>query len=201
MEDKKPIKRRKRRPRFLESEKNKEIEKVDLQIDALTQQMSALDQDTINKAPIRETEPQTLMTKAQEKYTDAPVIKPTKSMSAVGKPIPKQAKARKEGWEYVKVIAEHNELIGENIELWINPFAGDPCSYWEIPTNKPIYIPRFLAEHLATRNYHRLKMQDRPATQLTAEMHSDGMASQPSGQFVAKETIRRIDCRRVGFSF
>src|SRR6202044_485178 len=63
--------------------------------------------------------------------------------------------------EYVYFTAVNNEIIGETISLWTKPFAGIPAEEWDVPTNKPLWGPRYLAERIKGCTYHRLKMEDR----------------------------------------
>lgn len=170
----------------------KEIDRLDAEFNAKQQQMSSLSQDEMNKAPIAETEHQTKLSKQEVKQYDAPEIKPSQTIPGIGKRKPEQDNLRRRAWELVKVVAENCEVIGEKIELWHKaPFSGEPCTFWQIPVNKPIYIPRFLADHLMTRNYHRLVMQETPV--------ENNQYGQVIGQMIASETRRRLDCRIVGF--
>lgn len=190
------------KPRMKTGEAQKAVDAVDAQVSGMQAQMSAMTPDKINEtAPEAEFRPDQYLTKKALEQFDAPFIKPTKSFLMKGKPRDQEKEARKRGWEYVKCVASNNEVTGELIEFWHNKFAGDPVYFWQIPTNIPIWIPRHVAEHIATRKYHRLKMQDRPLGQLHAEMGSSGTFSNPSGSFLATETIKRLDCTPVGFGF
>jgi hypothetical protein len=64
--------------------------------------------------------------------------------------------------EYVRFIAENVEIGGERIEIWTRPFPGMPAEFWEVPVNKPIWGPRYLAEQIKRKHYNRLKMEDKP---------------------------------------
>ena len=88
--------------------------------------------------------------------------------------------------EYVKFIAENKELIGQTIELWTKKFPGQPAEYWEVPVNKPIWGPRYLAERIKECVYHRLRMEE---TQIT----SQAAVGNFYGSMVVDQTINRLD--------
>lgn len=172
---------------------NKELEQAIVNSDKMREDMSKITMDAVAGVPLAETDVQTKMTKKQIEEYDAPVIKPSKSMPSTGKPLDKEKAMREDGWKYIKVIAENNEVVGERVDFWHKKFAGDPIYYWEIPVNKPIYVPKHIAQHLSERKYHVFKMQDRSREGL---QHGDYAQS-----LICQETRRRIDCRSVQFGF
>lgn len=172
---------------------SKDLENAALASAKMQAEMSALTQDAMQDAPLHETEAQTQMSKREIEAYDAPLIKPTRSMPSSGKSLEKEKKMREDGWKYIKVIAENNEVNGEMIEFWLKKFAGDPVNFWQVPVNKPVYLPRHVAEHLSNRKYHVFKMQDRP-------MH-EVQFGEPASKLVCQETRRRLDCRSVQFGF
>jgi hypothetical protein len=92
--------------------------------------------------------------------------------------------------EYVHFIAENHECIGEAIEMWTKPFAGMPAEEWAVPTNKPVWAPRYVAEQIKSKSYHRLKMDQSVTTGLDSR-------GQYYGTMVADTTIQRLDARPV----
>lgn len=64
--------------------------------------------------------------------------------------------------EYVRFIAENVEVGGERIEIWTRPYPGMPAEFWEVPVNKPIWGPRYLAEQIKRKHYNRFRMEDKP---------------------------------------
>lgn len=166
------------------------IENASNTIDAMSEQMKSLNVDDIQTAPIKEEDPQTKISKKAIDDLDAPKIRPSKTFAPIDKPRPEHDSLRKRAWEYVKVIAENKEVIGETIQSWYKPpISGEACHFWEVPVNTPVYIPRMLAEHLATRIYPRHKMVDRATRGLG---HGEIMQV-----MVVEETLRRLDCRPV----
>jgi hypothetical protein len=92
--------------------------------------------------------------------------------------------------EYVNFIYENNELKGETLEIWTRPFGGMPAELWVVPANKPIWGPRYLAEQIKRKFYHRLVMQEN-------RISSTDTAGQYYGTMAVDTTIQRIDARPV----
>ena len=92
--------------------------------------------------------------------------------------------------EYVHFIAENKEIIGEAIELWTKPYAGLPAEYWRVPVNKPVWGPRYLAEQIKSKFYHRLVMQQNVVT------GGDHMG-QYYGSMAVDTTVQRLDAYPV----
>lgn len=176
------------------SKGQQELAKVQDQFDKFDEQVKSLTQDEMNKAPIQDFEPQTLMSKREANKAEAIYMKPSRT---IGCRVPFNEKFRQqwnEAKQYVRCIVENLEIIGETVEVWSKPFAGVPCEFWQVPVNKPVMIPRHLADQLASRFYHRLVMDQSVTT------GADGQGTY-YGAMAVKETKRRIDCRPVGFGF
>jgi hypothetical protein len=92
--------------------------------------------------------------------------------------------------EYVHFTAENKEIIGETIDLWTRPFPGVPAEEWDIPVNTPVWGPRYLAEQIKRKYYHRLVMKDKTITA------GDGMG-QYYGSMAVDTTVQRLDCHPV----
>ena len=92
--------------------------------------------------------------------------------------------------EYVNFIAENVELNGETIEIWTRPYGGLPAEFWKVPVNKPVWGPRYLAEAIKARSYHRLMMGNPYATE------QSGMGTIYNTITVDK-TIQRLDAQPV----
>lgn len=168
------------------SEGERALEKAKEQIDAFDNQVKELTTDALNKAPRLELEPQTKLAQSEiEKSTDL-YLKPTK---AIGSPEKFNEVYRNDynfAKEYVHFIAENKEIIGEQIEMWTKPFAGMPLEFWKIPTNKPIWGPRYVAEQIKRASYHVLKMDESRTVGQTG-------AGVMYGQIVAESTVQRLD--------
>lgn len=179
------------------SEGQKELDRASESLDNFKAQAGDFNPFTGITKP-SETEPQTKLSKREGEHVDAPEIKP---LRAVRRPVGGQHKAtvswdekyrdaRNKDWELVKCIVENNELIGQEVEVWTAKWGCDPAHFWKVPVNKPIRIPRMLAEQLSKCNYHRLKME----TNADAKNFVDA-------NIVADHVVHRIDARPVGFGF
>ncbi len=174
-----------------------QLDKAEKQFESFTEEVKALDMpaDPFNPNEKRETPAQTEITKTQFLKSDAPYLKPTRfiSCSTNEKFNPAWQKMKDREQEYVKVIVENLEIIGEKVELWHKNWPRQHAEFWQIPVNVPVYIPRGIATQISRCKYHRMKTVDRPMDQVMAESSGSGFAI--SQGLVAKETQRRLDCR------
>ena len=178
------------KPENISPEMRKEVEKIDLQMDATQANLAQINVDT--KPDIFQERKETPLTQ-KELHSDAPYIKPSRRMAAVSKPKPEQEKLRKAAWEYIKCIVENYELRSESVDFWYTPpLSGEDTCEWIVPVNRPIYLPRMVAEHLATRSYNRIVMQD--ASHKFSGESRMGAQITPT-ELIAVERRRRIDCR------
>jgi len=176
-----------KKPEVNSSLAEKEIDRVEKQFEAFDKQVKDLTMDNMNQAPKLEQEPQTkLSQKDLEKSKDI-YLKPKRTISSKEKFNETYREAYNFAKEYVQFIAEHKELIGEVIEMWTKPFAGMPAEEWVIPTNKPVWAPRYVAEQIRKAQYTRLVMKD---NQITG---SDSQGNTYYGQMVADSKIQRLD--------
>ncbi len=139
-----------------------------------------------NKMPAaKETEPQTkLSSKELDKAQDV-YIKPNKTVSCREKFNEKYRDEYNFAAEYVHIIAEHKEIIGELVELWTKPFAGVPAEFWQIPPNKPVWVPRYVAERIKGCTYRRLTSENKLTEQAGV--------GQFYGQMTVESVIQRLD--------
>jgi hypothetical protein len=168
----------------------KELDKVEKQFEAFDDSIKKMTLDRMNEAPREETEMQTKMCQNEIAKSKDIYLKPLKTVSCREKFNENFRATYEYDKEYVQFIAEHKELIGEKIEKWTKPFAGVPAEYWEVPTNKPVWGPRYLAEEIKRCSYHRLKMDQ--AT-LTA---GDGYG-QYYGAMAVDTIVQRLDAHPV----
>jgi hypothetical protein len=166
-----------------------ELEKAKQQIDKFESEVKEMTLDRMNMAPKQETEPQTKLSQSEIEKSKDIYLKPKRAIGSREKFNERFREKYNFSKEYVQFIAENNEIIGENIELWTKPYPGLPAELWEVPTNKPIWGPRYLAEQISRCNYHRLKMQNTVNS-------SDGMG-QYYGSMAVDSTIQRLEARPV----
>lgn len=65
-----------------------------------------------------------------------------------------------------------------------------PAEFWRVPTNKPVWGPRYLAEQIKGCVYHRLTMKQNVITE------SSGYG-QMYGALAVDTTVQRLDARPV----
>lgn len=168
------------------SSSEQEIEKAKEQFDAFDQNVKDLTLDRMNAAPKQETEPTHRLSQNQIANSKDIYLKPNRSIGSAEKFNENYREDYDFAKEYVQFMAEHKEIIGETIEIWTKNFAGVPAEYWLVPTGKPVWGPRYLAEQLKRCNYHRLKMDEAQST------GGDG-AGRYYGAMSVDTTIQRLD--------
>jgi hypothetical protein len=179
-----------KRPEATNSLAEKELEKAELQLEAFESQVKDLTLDRMNQAPKEDLEQQTKLSQKDIDKSKDIYLKPKRTIASKEKFNEKYREDYTFSKEYVQFIAENKEIIGETIDLWTKPFAGMPAEEWEIPTNKPIWAPRYVAERVKGCKYHRLVMQQNTITS------SDGLG-QYYGQLAADTTVQRLDAHPV----
>lgn len=178
------------KPQSGNSESQKELDKVEKQLDQFNEQIKDLTQDRMNMAPKAEVEPQTKLSQSDLQKKKDIYLKPNKTVSAKDKFNEKFRSKYEYAKEYVNFIAENHEIIGENIDIWTRPFGGMPAEEWLVPVNTPVWGPRYLAEQIKSCSYHRLTMVEQAVT------GSDGMGTY-TGKMVVDTTVPRLDARPV----
>lgn len=176
------------RPKQL-STTEKELDKAKGQFDEFETSIKEMTMDRLNETPKEEVEPQTKLSQREIAKTKDRYLKPKTVISCREKFNEKYREDFNFKKEYVHFIAEHKELIGENIEIWTKPFAGVPAEEWAVPTNKPVWGPRYLAEQIKRKFYHRLVMKE--------ENISSNSVGTMFGKMAADTTIQRLDAQPV----
>lgn len=178
------------KPKAASSLAAKELEKAEKQFQEFDQQVKDLTIDRMNMAPKEVVEPQTKISqKDMEKKNDI-YLKPEKSISAPQKFNEKFREQYEFDKQYVQFIAEHKEIIGDDIEVWTRPYGGVNAEFWRVPTNKPVWGPRYLAERIKACTYHRLVMKQNVLTE------TNGMG-QMYGAMAADTIVQRLDAMPV----
>lgn len=171
------------------SEGAKELEKVAKQFDKFDADVKSMTLDRMNQAPKVETEEQTKLSQNQINRTTDVYLKPKRTLGSREKFNEDYRTEYNFAKEYVQFIGEHKECIGDSIEIWTKPFAGCPAEEWLVPTNTPVWGPRYLAEQIKRKCHHRLIMKD---------VTTGGNGNmQFYGQMAADTTIQRLDARPV----
>lgn len=178
------------RPPKVDSEGKKELSKMEKQFEEKSEKLTSLTMDEMNKAPVREVEPQTKLSTKEILNSEEIRLKPVK---AIGSKEKFNEKWRPH-WEYAKqmvcFIAENREINGEKIELWTKPYPGVPAEFWSVPVNKPIWGPRHLAEQISTRKYHKIIMNEKRVSE-------ENQMGQMYGVAEVTETVHRLDAKHA----
>lgn len=167
-----------------------EMEKVGKQFDDFKEQVQELTLDRLNSAPKQEVEPQTKLSNKEIDKSKDIYLKPERIVSSSDKFNENYRANYNFDKEYVQFIAENREVIGETIELWTRPYSGMPAEFWKVPVNKPLWGPRYLAEQIKRKHYHRLTMDESRITSVDSN-------TKYYGQIVVDNTIQRLDALPV----
>jgi hypothetical protein len=175
----------KKKPSIAEQELNK----LDQQFQEFDQNVKELTLDRMNAAPKREEEQQTKLSQKDIEKSKDVYLKPDRSIPVRDKFNEDYRKQYEFDKEYVHFVAENKEIIGEMIEIWTRPYGGMPAEFWKVPTNKPVWGPRYLAEQIKSKCYHRMVMQQNTV--------GADHAGQYYGTMAADTTIQRLDAHPV----
>ncbi len=178
------------RPKSKSSFGEKELDKAQEQFQQFDENIKAMTLDRMNEAPKEDKEQQTKMAQSDISKQNGVYLKPSKTIGCRDKFNEKFREAYNFAKEYVNFIAENKEIIGETIDIWTRPFGGMPVEYWNVPTNKPIWGPRYLAENIKKATYHRLVMQDSSIT-------GGDNVGKYYGAMAVDTTIQRLDAHPV----
>jgi hypothetical protein len=174
-----------KKPEVTNKYAQKELDKAEAQFEAFNENVKSLTLDRMNEAPKEQTEPQTKMSTREAQKSDATWLTPKRTVSSAEKFNEKYRKDYEFAREYVRFIAENKEL-GGMIETWTKPFAGMDAEFWEVPCNRPVLGPRYLAERIKNCSYHRLSMDE---TKITGK---DGYGAW-TGSIVVDSIVQRLD--------
>jgi hypothetical protein len=166
-----------------------ELDKAQAQFDAFDADVKAMTLDRMNQAPVAETEPQTKLSSREIAASKDVYLKPERTIGARDKFNERFKEEYEFAKQYVHFIAENKEIIGEAIEIWTRPYGGLPAEFWRVPVNKPVWGPRYLAEQIRKKVYHRLVMQP-------ASTGADSMG-QYYGSMAVDTTIHRLNAEPV----
>lgn len=178
------------KPKASNSLAQQELDKAEKQFEHFDAEVKSMTMDRMNMAPKEEAEPQTKISTREAQDKPDHYIKPKRTIPSREKFNERFRDDYNFDKEYVKFIAENNEVIGEAVDLWTKPYPGVPAEEWEIPCNKPVWAPRYVAEQIKRKYYHRLTMDHK------RNMGADGMA-QYYGVMAIDTTIQRLDARPV----
>lgn len=165
------------------------IQKAKDASDSFTNQVNELTLDRMNEAPKQDIEPQIKLSQKDIEKSKDIYLKPKRAIGSKEKFDEKWREPYNYAKTYVHITAEHREIIGESIEMWTKPYPGMPAEFWEIPTNKPVWVPRYVANQIKRCTYHRLRTEN-------GSTGSEG-GNQFYGTLVVDNTIQRLDAMPV----
>lgn len=168
------------------SEGEKELEKVGKQFEAYSENIENMTLDRMNMAPRLETEPSVNLSQKDIEKSKEIYLKPIKTVSCRDKFNENYRKQYEHDKELVHFQADNKEIIGESIEIWTRPYGGMPAEFWRVPVNKPVWGPRYLAEQIKRCTYHRL------ISEQSTISSSDGMG-QYTGTIISDKIIPRLE--------
>jgi hypothetical protein len=174
----------------MNSASEKELDKVEKQFEKYEENINQLTHDRMNMAPKLEVEQQTKLSQQDLAKKNDVYLKPHRTIGCQDKFNETYREEYTHAKVYVQFIAENHEIIGEAIDIWTRPYGGLPAEWWKVPTNKPVWGPRYLAEQLKRCNYHRLKMDQ---STISA---ADGQGTY-YGAIAVDSTIQRLDALPV----
>lgn len=164
----------------------KELDKAQRQFDDFDNQVKDLTLDRMNMAPKEDVEQQTKIAQSDISQSKDIYLKPKKSIPSREKFNEDYRKDYNFQKEFVFFIAENKEIIGESIDLWTKPFAGMPAEEWIVPVNTPVWAPRYVAEQIKRKFYHRLTMKENET------VSSDAIGTY-QGRIVVDTKVARLD--------
>jgi hypothetical protein len=169
------------------SASEKEVEKVETQLKSFEEDVKNLNLDRMNQAPVLDVEPQTKISQRDlDKKSDL-YLKPKRTIGSKEKFNEKFRAEYEFSKEYVYFTAENNEIIGESVQFWIKNFPGCPAEEWDVPCNKPLWAPRYVAERIKGCRYHRMRTED--------AVTSDQGDKKYYGALIVDNTIQRLDAK------
>lgn len=174
------------KPKVTSSLAEKELDKAEVQFKAYDENIKSMTLDRMNEAPKQEVESQTKIAQSDIEKMGGTYLKPKITIGCRDKFNEKYRSDYEFSKEYVQFIAENREITGETIDLWTRPFGGMAAEYWNVPPNKPVWGPRYLAERIKGCKYHRFVQQD------SMSMGNTAMGAFHGGVAV-DTTIQRLD--------
>ena len=177
-------------PKLANSPAQQELDKCEKQFEKFDNDIKSMTMDRMNLAPKQDIEPQTKLSQVDIEKSKEIYLKPKKTIGCREKFNENYRDAYNFDKEYVHFIAENKEIIGESLDMWTKPYAGIPAEEWIVPVNKPIWGPRYLAEQIKRKGYHRLVMKENVISS------ADG-AGQYYGQMAADTYIERLSATPV----
>ena len=182
-------------PKSMEGAKS--LDKIERNLDKQNEQLKEIAAESISLEPTLNHEPSHQKSQKELQASKDIYLTPKRTIFAVDRNTGKAQKFNEDfrkdyefDKEFVHFIAEHKEMQGESIETWTRPYGGMPAEYWIVPTDKPVWGPRYLAEQIKRKFYNRLVMKEKVIT----EENSYG---QMTGALSVKTEVPRLNAYPV----
>lgn len=166
-----------------------QLDQAEKKFDKYQEELKSMSHDGVRSVPIEESEPQTKLSSREISNSKDIYLKPERVLADNQKFNERFREEYNFQKEYVHFIAENKEIIGDVIEIWTHPYGGVGAQFWKVPSNKPVWGPRYLAEQIKRKRYVRFVTQDRPTNV------EGGMTYY--GSLVAETQIQRLDANPV----
>lgn len=121
-------------------------EKIVRRVEEISEAVGAMN-EAMKSTPEKVSESQLKITKFKKKFPDALYIEAAVKIPTGGIKHPEMEKQREYLWEYVVGVFE-SQMIQGKLEFYRTGLPGDDYCKWVIPVNKPVGVPRFIAQHL-----------------------------------------------------
>lgn len=152
----------------LNSESERQLQQAAEKFDAFQEGIKSLNMDQAASIPLTEVEPNTQLSQREIRKAPDIYLKPKKTMFAPGE---KFNEKFRDLWDYkkeiVRFIAENKEAPTDAMlcDVWTRPIGGQPAHSWDVPLNKPVWGPRYLAEQIRAKVHNKLVIKEGPITQ------------------------------------
>lgn len=103
--------------------------------------------NAMEKTPEQLSQRELEISEFKKKFPNAKYLEPIVKIPTQGKRHPEMEKQRAYLTEYVVGVFE-SQMINGALEFFLTGLPGDPYCKWVIPVNKPVGVPRFVAQHL-----------------------------------------------------
>lgn len=171
----------------VDSAAQKELDKAEKQFESFEANLKEQSKNSFPNVPKAEMEQQTKMSNREAQNSRDIYLKPVRTQPCRNKFNEKFRSEYEFQKEYVKFIAENKEIIGEKMCLWTKRFPGIDAEYWEVPANKPVWGPRYLAEQIKNCAYVKYTMSE------SQPVNSHDAMGQYTGSLTAEQMVNRLD--------
>ena len=186
------------KPKMINSESQKQLDRAEQQFEAFDSNVKEMTMDRVSQLAPKADRPDEAPISQRDLMNSKDIyLKPEKIIETGVNPKTGEREKFNEkfraAYEYDKELVQfqavNNEIIGETLEIWTKPYGGRNCEVWKVPVKEAVWGPRYLAEQIKRKFYHRMKTEDRTTAQ------GEGMTYY--GSMAVDHTIQRLDAYPV----